>query len=122
MGELLSGFITYIGWGSGDIFGATAARKVGAATTTLWSILIGMALLSLYIPFALSELRGITLPIFLLSLALGCLFILGNIFINEALILSSVSLMGAILSLIPIFTLVFYPFCFFMIPLAHSDG
>lgn len=107
MGAILSGLITYIGWGTGDIFGATAARKVGAATTTLWSILIGMALLTLYIPLALSEFRGLTLPIILLSLALGSLFILGNIFINEALTLSSVSLMGAILSLIPIMTLVF---------------
>ncbi|MEK7591837.1 MAG: DMT family transporter [Patescibacteria group bacterium] len=106
MGAILSGFITYIGWGTGDIFGATAARKVGAATTTLWAILIGMALLSLYIPFALSELQGVTMPIVILSLALGSLFILGNILINEALILSSVSLIGAILSLIPILTLV----------------
>ena len=46
------------------------------------------------------------MPIVILSLALGSLFILGNILINEALILSSVSLIGAILSLIPILTLV----------------
>ncbi|MBI5613395.1 DMT family transporter [Candidatus Gottesmanbacteria bacterium] len=107
MGAILSGFITYIGWGTGDIFGATAARKVGAATTTLWTILIGMALLSFYIPWALADFQRVTPSITCLSLFLGSLFILGNILINEALILSSVSLIGAILSLIPILTLVF---------------
>jgi drug/metabolite transporter (DMT)-like permease len=65
-----------------------------------------MALLSFYIPWALGDVSKVTIPIVIQSLILGSLFILGNIFINEALILSSVSLVGAILSLIPILTLV----------------
>lgn len=111
MPVLVFAFFSYIGWGTGDIFGTIAARKIGAYAATFWVFTIGILLFSLYIPFALSDLHALTLPIFLLNLTLGFLYISGNVALNEALVRSNPSMVltinGSFTALVVILSLVF---------------
>lgn len=99
--------IIYTGWGAGDIFGAKAARKIGATATSLWVLVIGLILLSFGLPWAFPIPHGLTLMVIIQSFGLGIIFLTGNILINEALVLSSVSLIGTIVAFNPILTMLF---------------
>lgn len=111
MTAFLFAFLSYIGWGTGDIFGAIASRKIGAYATTFWVFAIGIILFSLYIPFALRDLQGLTIPLFLLNLLLGFFYISGNVALNEALVRSNPSLVltinGSFTALVVIMSLLF---------------
>ncbi len=111
MPAFLFAFLSYIGWGTGDIFGAIASRKIGAYAATFWIFAIGILLFSLYIPFALNDLQALTLPIFLLNLTLGFLYISGNVALNEALVRSNPSLVltisGSFGTLVVVLSLLF---------------
>lgn len=111
MPALVFAFLSYIGWGTGDIFGTIAARKIGAYATTFWVFAIGILLFSLYIPFAINGLRALTLPLFLLNLTLGFFYISGNVALNEALVRSNPSMVltinGSFTALVVILSLVF---------------
>ena len=60
MSAIFYGLISYVGWGTGDIFGTFATRKVGPYVTTFWAFAFGALLGSFYIPFAQSDLGSIT--------------------------------------------------------------
>ena len=96
MNAIFYGLISYVGWGTGDIFGTFATRKVGPYITTFWAFAFDALLGSLYIPFALPELAAITPQLFLINIALGILYIGGNLMFNEALRLSSAPIVGTI--------------------------
>ena len=96
MNPLFLALASYLCWGSGDIFGTISSRKLGAYSTTLWMNFIGLVLFSLYIPFALDDLRNLTLPLFIYSLILGVLFFAGELAFNEATRSSNASLAGTI--------------------------
>ncbi len=92
----LFGIITYIGWGSGDVFGTFATRKIGPYVTTFWAFAFAALLGLLYVPFAFADLSRIT-PIFLAcNILLGIIYIAGNLTFNEALRLSSAPIVGTI--------------------------
>ncbi len=107
----LFAFLSYIGWGTGDIFGTIAARKIGAYATTFWVFAVGIVLFSLYIPFAIDDLRAVTLPLLLLNLILGFFYISGNVALNEALVRSNPSMVltisGSFAALVVILSLIF---------------
>lgn len=90
------GLISYIGWGSGDIFGTFATRKIGAYLTTFWAFAFGALLGALYIPFAFHDIVNITPALLFLNILLGVLYIAGNVTFNEALRLSSAPIVGTI--------------------------
>lgn len=94
--SILFAIVSYFGWGTGDIFGTVATRKIGAYSTTLWVFLFGAVIFSFYIPFALNDFRLYTLSLFLLNALLGFFFIGGNLAFNEALRISNASLVGTI--------------------------
>lgn len=96
MPAYIFGLISYLGWGSGDVFGTFATRKIGAYQTTFWVFAVGALLGSIYIPFALKELYSITPTLLIINIALGALYIIGNITFNEALRLSSAPIVGTI--------------------------
>lgn len=96
MSAYLFGIISYIGWGSGDVFGTFATRKIGPYLTTFWAFAFAALLGSLYVPFALNDLHRISPPLLLINLALGLLYIGGNVTYNEALRLSSAPIVGTI--------------------------
>lgn len=111
MTALLFAFLTYIGWGIGDIFGTIAARKIGAYATTFWILVVGIILFSLYIPFAMDDLQSLTLPLFLHNITLGFFYISGNVALNEALVRSNPSMVltinGSFTALVVILSLIF---------------
>lgn len=96
MSAIFYGLISYIGWGTGDIFGTYATRKVGPYVTTFWAFAFGALLGSLYIPFALSDLSAFTPQLLLINILLGVLYVGGNLMFNEALRLSSAPIVGTI--------------------------
>lgn len=96
MQAILFALVSYVGWGTGDIFGAVASRKIGAYSTSFWVFLIGFILFSLYLPFELTNITKLTPQLFLISLLLGVLYTGGNVTFNEALRVSNASLVGTI--------------------------
>lgn len=106
MAAIWFGFIAYFGWGSGDIFGAYASRKIGPYVTTFWAFAFGALLASFYIPFALQDITRITPLLFMQSIALGSLYVIGNLTFNEALRISSAPLVGTIGGSFPALTII----------------
>lgn len=96
MTAFLFGLIAYFGWGSGDVFGTFATRKIGPYQTTFWAFAFGALLGSFYIPFAIKDLVFITPLLFTLNLFLGLIYVGGNLTFNEALRLSSAPIVGTI--------------------------
>lgn len=92
----LFGMIAYVGWGSGDVFGTFATRKVGPYITTFWAFAFAAILGSFYVPFALRDLHALTPGLFMLNLLLGVMYVGGNLTFNEALRLSSAPIVGTI--------------------------
>lgn len=90
------GLIAYLGWGSGDVFGTFATRKIGPYLTTFWAFAFGALLGSFYIPFAIQDLGAITPTLLILNLLLGVLYVGGNLTFNEALRVSSAPIVGTI--------------------------
>lgn len=105
MGLLLA-LITYIGWGSGDIFGVFATRKIGAYKTTFFVFLFGFLAASFYLPFSLSDIHKITLGFLLLNIVFGTSVLTGNYLLNEAFRRSSASVVGILVQSFPAVVLV----------------
>lgn len=112
MQAILFALITYLGWGTGDIFGTIAARKIGAASTTIWAFCLGIFLFSFYIPFTWNEIYRFTPLLLFITGIIGILIIVGNVSYNEALRIGNPSLVGTICasftSLVVIFSVIFY--------------
>jgi len=87
---------SYLAWSSGDIFGTIATRKIGAHSTTFWTLLLRLIFFSFYIPFSLNEIQNLTLDTFFLSIVLGLIFVTSFLTYNEALRIAHPSLVGTI--------------------------
>jgi drug/metabolite transporter (DMT)-like permease len=103
---LFLALVTYFGWGTGDIFGVIATRKIGAYKATFFIYLFGFLVASLYVPFALPEFSKITFGLFLINFFLGSTYLIGNFLINEAFKSSSPSLVGIIVQSFPAIVLI----------------
>lgn len=96
MQALFYALFSYLTWGSGDIFGTIASRKVGAYVTSFFVFLFGVIL---FLPYAIYDHTAIlryTPTVVFLNLLLGLLYIGGNITFNEASRISSASLVGTL--------------------------
>jgi drug/metabolite transporter (DMT)-like permease len=98
---LLLALITFVGWGTGDLFTILAAKRIGANLTVFWVFVSSFLLSLLLLPFAPHDLSGITLPLLALNIFLGFLFVLGNVCICEAFRTSSAPLVGIIVQSYP---------------------
>lgn len=96
MPSILFALASYVGWGTGDVFGTLASRKIGAYSTSFWVFLVGFLLFSLYLPYEWSNVLKLTPPLVIASLLLGILYIGGNVSFNEAVRQSNASLVGTI--------------------------
>lgn len=103
---LILGFLTYIGWGSGDIFGVIATRKVGAYIATIFVFIFGFIFFSLYVPFAPGDLSKVTPFLLILNVIFGVAVLVGNYMLNEAFKRSNVSLIGIIVQSFPVLVLI----------------
>lgn len=106
MNALLFALISAFGWGSGDIFGTIASRKIGGYATTLGQFVFGAILFGLYIPWAISDITKITPLLFGINIVLGLLYVTGNIAFNEAVRTSKAPLVGPIAGTFPAVTTV----------------
>lgn len=93
---IIFALVAYFAWSSGDIFGTIATRKLGAYSTTFWTLLLGLIIFSFYIPFSLNEIQGLTIGIFFLSIILGLILATSFLTFNEALRIAHPSLVGTI--------------------------
>jgi len=93
---LILAFISFIGWGTGDVFSTLSSRKIGSISLTFWACVFGIIIFSFYIPYALPELAHYTLPLLLLNLGIGMLSLIGNLTFNEGLRVGVPSLVGTI--------------------------
>jgi drug/metabolite transporter (DMT)-like permease len=103
---LILGLITFIGWGTGDLFTILSSRKIGANLTTFWAFFFSFILSLAFIPFAPHDISLITWPLLLLNLFLGILYVSGNVLISEAFRLSSAPLVGIIIQAFPAVVLI----------------
>lgn len=97
MPAIFFAILTYFGWGAGDIFGASVARKLGSFSTTFWGNSLSILLYLFYAPFVISELKHLTLELFFLNIFLGVLILSSEVFLNQALILIAPSLVLTIM-------------------------
>ena len=100
MGTFL-GFLTYFAWAIGDIFGIYSSRKIGSFLATFYVFIAAFFVASLYVPFALNELRNITPFLLLINILFGIVVLTGNYMINEAFRTSNASLIGIIVQSFP---------------------
>lgn len=103
---ILLALITFVGWGTGDLFTIVAARRIGANLTTFWVFFFSFLLTLLFLPFAPHDISSITLPLLCLNIFLGILYVSGNVLISEAFRLSSAPLVGIIIQAFPAVVLV----------------
>lgn len=93
---IIFALVSYLTWSSGDIFGTVATRKLGAYSTTFWTLILGLVIFSFYIPFSLNEIQGLTPDIFFLTIILGLILVTSSLAFNEALRIAHPALVGTI--------------------------
>lgn len=98
---LILGLITFLGWGSGDIFTIIAARRIGANLTTFWIFFFSFVLSLVVLLFVPQNFSSITIGLLMLNIFLGILYVSGNVLISEAFRLSSAPLVGIIIQAFP---------------------
>ncbi|MGI8551621.1 MAG: DMT family transporter [Dehalococcoidia bacterium] len=96
MSAIVFALAAYAGWGTGDIFGAIASRKMGGYSSTFWSFLFRAILFVPYLPLTLNGRHHVTLGSLFLSAFLALILILGTIAFLEAFRNGSASLVGTI--------------------------
>lgn len=107
MSAILMALLSYIGWGTGDIFGALAARKIGGVNTAFW-IMVGAAIL--FTPLAIFDFHTLTitpLPTIITAILIGFLFQSGNFAVSQALAVSDVSIVLTIMGSFGAFIVLF---------------
>src|SRR3990167_3279677 len=98
MQAILFALISYIGWGTGDVFGTIATRKIGPYSTTFWYLVLQLIIFGAFSFFFLDQLKNLTLQILILNIALGVIGTVGLITFYEALRIANASLVGTISS------------------------
>lgn len=108
---ILFALITYLGWGSGDVFTAIGSRKIGSLSMAFWTVIFGFLVSILYIPFALTDLQNAGINIILLNIGLAVILSLAWYLFNRALEISNPTLVGTIgaafSSLVVVFSIIF---------------
>ena len=102
----LLAFITFIGWGTGDLFTIFAVRKIGTKLTVIWIFIFSFLLSLIALPFSPHNFAAVTFPLLCLNIFLGVLFVTGNIMVTEAFRISSAPLIGVIIPSFPAAVLV----------------
>ncbi len=99
--------ISYFAWGFGVFMEAIVARKIKPYSLIFWSYVISLIIMSFYAPFALSDLKHLTVGTFILIIVLSfqALF-LGAIFYYEALRIGNRALVGTIASSFPLVSVI----------------
>ncbi|HSW97874.1 MAG TPA: DMT family transporter [Candidatus Saccharimonadales bacterium] len=103
---LVLAFITFIGWGTGDLFTIYSVRKIGTKITIIWIYLFSFLLALVALPFFPHNVAAITFPLLCFNIILGLFFVFGNVLVAEAFRISSAPLIGVIIPSFPAAVLV----------------
>ncbi len=98
--------ITFVGWGTGDLFTVVATRKIGGSLTVFWVFLCSFLLSLLLFPFAPLNFGAITISLLIFNIFLGILVVSGNVFVAKAFHSSSAPLVGIIVQAFPAVVLI----------------
>lgn len=71
MEAIFFALLTYIGWGSGDIFQTLVSRKIGGYSTAFWFYIFDLIIFALLIPVYFSELSEFSSAVLLLTFILS---------------------------------------------------
>lgn len=88
--------LSYISWGTGDIFATIASRKSDVYTATFWSASISLVFFSIASIFFFDTLSEISWEMFVVSLLIGVVFLAGFLTFTKALIVGNAALVGTI--------------------------
>lgn len=111
MSPIIYALFSYIGWGTGDIFGAISARKIGGYQTAFW-IMVGAALIFTPLTFIYwNSLASSPLAIIITAITVGFFYQSGNFAVSEALRRADASIvlttMGSFGAFVVIFSTIF---------------
>lgn len=96
--SLVFAFLAFFGWGVGDIFGTISTRKIGAYSTTIWFVAFQFLIFIVLAPFFLADLKGLTLSLLVINLALGLVSVVASTTFYEAMGAGNAPLAGTIVS------------------------
>lgn len=103
---LFFAFISFFSWAVGDIFGVVAVRKLGSFSTTAWGLLLRFVIFSLYLPFAVSNLKELTFDLFVVIVLITIVGLVGFIAFNEGMKVGNPALIGTIAAGFPFVTVI----------------
>lgn len=99
MEAIIFALISYFTWGGGVFAETIVARKLSSYSLLFWGFLLSFLLTSLYAPFALKDLAGLTPGLFVFNLLLAIsTLVLGIVLYYEALKVENRALIGSIAS------------------------
>ena len=101
MQAIIFALISYLGWGTGDIFGTIATRKIGGYRVAFWFFLFLIPIYALFILIFPAGIENLTLAVFVLNISLGILAAISMITFYESLKLGSASLVATISGAFP---------------------
>ncbi len=96
MQAIIFAFISYLGWGIGDIFGIIATRKIGGYSTTFWYLFFSLIFLVPFGIFFIPQLSNFSPMVFVLNVILGVIGLAGLVIFYEGLRIGNASLVGTI--------------------------
>jgi len=96
MPAIIFAVVALLTWGIGDIFTTFASRKIGSYNTSFYGYLFGAIFSSLYIPFAINNLKTFSTPMILLTIFLSLINLIAFFCYNEGLKVGNSSLVGTI--------------------------
>lgn len=103
--------IAYLAWGSGDIFGTIAVRRLSSYSAAFWSYFLRIIVFSALIPFMIKDFAYYTPSLFFLNLFLGLILLIGFLSFNQGLKVANPSIVGTIsasfVALVVIFSILF---------------
>jgi len=102
IGGIVAGLISFLGWGTGDIFGAYSSRKIGGVATSFLASIASFVFALFLLPFAPGKFADFTPFILTLNIFLALFAILGNISLNISLKSSNAQIAGTIAGSFPV--------------------
>ena len=103
---LFFALVSYFFWAIGDIFGTVATRKLGGFSTTVYSLALRLIIFSLYLPFAISYFKYLTIDLFLIIVAIAIIGLIGFVTFNEGMKIGNPALVGTIAGAFPFLTVI----------------